>query len=541
MVTFDLPQTLTSAEPSVFEKKKVGQRSTQVGQRSPKCFFLKKIIWYYKFQEKQLGRSKVTTHPTTTVVLRARTQAQVNTAEQWKQCRQLNTPVTLRKYFKDSFPHLHVEDIFRVEGGQQELTFLIRVHTPQQQKWLAAQDIPFSFAPTGDSVQQFRVAWDRETSTLQGLQKKCSHIAGYSGPVLSSKGIGARFKEEDLSGGKTESGFGDWRSLPCHWAPGREHRTRHHWVDEGAPMGCHPLQGSRRVKGRMAQVRVRSQSTPPSTVLKVTWGREISTVYIQEAATAPPQQRKPEPQQQPSRTWAEALRSTLARDTERTQTTPKQAPEKVTPPWIPTRKKTQWTDQHDDRDSDQDMEQSTDSEESFVPWDLFEEAPAENVDIDDDQHIEGAPKRKRARKTHKKSQAQTKGKRLKLLEQGMVAMQVQMSELVGALSRQQLVQMKTGPQRGTMQWSERVMLPAKSQIAVPHFGSIWLNFDLVFTNPDLFRPIAPGGPDPFSSILTYFTGRPDSTCFVSQWGSMDRTPNSGNDTRPGVQEVIRVW
>ena len=41
-MTFDLPQTLISAEPSVFEKKKkVDQRSTQVGQRSPKCFLLK--------------------------------------------------------------------------------------------------------------------------------------------------------------------------------------------------------------------------------------------------------------------------------------------------------------------------------------------------------------------------------------------------------------------------------------------------------------------------------------------------------------------
>ena len=48
------------------KKKKEGQRSTQVGQRSPNWVFWAKIIWYYKFQEKQLGRSKVTTHPTTT-------------------------------------------------------------------------------------------------------------------------------------------------------------------------------------------------------------------------------------------------------------------------------------------------------------------------------------------------------------------------------------------------------------------------------------------------------------------------------------------
>ena len=46
-----------------FQQNQVGQRSTQVGQRSPNWGFFEKIIWYYKLQEKQLGRSKVTTHP----------------------------------------------------------------------------------------------------------------------------------------------------------------------------------------------------------------------------------------------------------------------------------------------------------------------------------------------------------------------------------------------------------------------------------------------------------------------------------------------
>ena len=47
------------------------------------------------------------------------------------------------------------------------------------------------------------------------------------------------------------------------------------------------------------------------------------------------------------------------------------------------------------------------------------------------------------------------------------------------------------------------------------FGSIWPNFDPVFTNSDLFRPILPGRPDLFSLILTYFAVRtwPISTYF----------------------------
>ena len=64
MLTFELPQTLISAEPCVFEKrKKVAQRSN-IGSSKVSIFvFFWKIIWYYKFQEKQLGSSKVTTYP----------------------------------------------------------------------------------------------------------------------------------------------------------------------------------------------------------------------------------------------------------------------------------------------------------------------------------------------------------------------------------------------------------------------------------------------------------------------------------------------
>ena len=314
----------------------------------------------------QIGEVVRKSTPTTTVVLRARTQAQVVTAEEWKQCRQLNTPVALKKYFKDSFPQLHVEDIFRVEVGAQELSFLVRVHSLQQQQWLAAQDIPFSFAPTGDSIQQFRVVWDRETSTLKGLQKKYSHIQGYSGPVLSSKGIGARFQEASYQAARQKAGLAIGTVYLITGLPIENTEQDTVELMKECQWEVTPLSGSRRVKGRMAQVRVRAQSPPPTSVLKVTSGREISTVYIQEAAVAPPQQRRPEPDT-PSRTRAEALRSTLGREKDEVKKEASSAqPFTHTPQWTPPRKRAQWADQRDDRDSDQDMQQS-DSEESFEP------------------------------------------------------------------------------------------------------------------------------------------------------------------------------
>ena len=64
------------------------------------------------------------------------------------------------------------------------------------------------------------------------------------------------------------------------------------------------------------------------------------------------------------------------------------------------------------------------------------------------------------RKTGRKAVTQQKGRRLRTLEQGLMAVQAQMSELVGALSRQQVVQVRTGPQRGSMPWPEGLVLPS---------------------------------------------------------------------------------
>ena len=62
MLTFELPQTLISAEPCIFERK--GSSKVNIGSSKVNIFgFFEKIIWYYKFQEKKLGSSKVTTYP----------------------------------------------------------------------------------------------------------------------------------------------------------------------------------------------------------------------------------------------------------------------------------------------------------------------------------------------------------------------------------------------------------------------------------------------------------------------------------------------
>ena len=80
--------------------------------------------------------------------------------------------------------------------------------------------------------------------------------------------------------------------------------------------------------------------------------------------------------------------------------------------------------------------QDSDSEESFQPWDLFEEQKPEHIDIADDSHVEGGPAKKKQRRAGKKV-PHTRGKKIRILEQGLLAVQTQMAELVGVLSKQQ--------------------------------------------------------------------------------------------------------
>ena len=104
--------------------------------------------------------------PTTTTVLRARTQADKITKEQWRQCSRLVTPADLKKQLKEWRPDLHIEDAFRMEQGGKELSFLVRVFSAEVDQWLRAEQLPFSFTPTGEALQGYKVVWDRELDSL---------------------------------------------------------------------------------------------------------------------------------------------------------------------------------------------------------------------------------------------------------------------------------------------------------------------------------------------------------------------------------------
>ena len=311
-------------------------------------------------------------------------------------------------------------------------------------------------------MQRYKIVWDREATLLTDMNRKFAHIHGFAGVVLSSKGLGARFTEASYQDARQKSGLAVGVAYQINGIP-----VENSEQDTVALMGdCQwPVQvvpGSRKVKGRMAQIKVRAASPPPREVLRVTCDREIYTLHIQEQTGNPTKQKKPEAPQPDNRTWADAVRTSLGRERV-TQAASQQTGGQASnvraahPPPQPqrpqhqqaNRKRAQWADQTDEEEMSMSSEPISDSEDSFVPWNLFEEPPVEHVDPTADQYVEGGPKKK-IRKTSKRASGHQKGRTLRTLEQGLMAVQAQMSELVGALSQQHVVHMRTGPQRGTM-------------------------------------------------------------------------------------------
>ena len=202
--------------------------------------------------------------PTTTVVLRARTQASVISNDSWATCKKWAGPMDIKKFLKDRRADLHVEDIFRVEIEQKEVTFLVRVYSRQEKEWLKATDLPLSFSPTGEAIRKFKVVWDRETSTLEALHKKFSHLKGFSGPVLSARGIGARFEEDSYQEARQKAGLAVGRIFSISGLPPENSEQDIVELMKDCNWEVQPIPGSKRVKGMMAMIRVRAQTEPQS-------------------------------------------------------------------------------------------------------------------------------------------------------------------------------------------------------------------------------------------------------------------------------------
>ena len=132
--------------------------------------------------------------PSTTMVLRARVRQQYVTVAEWAALRECQQPAALRKLIAAKRPDLHVEDLFRLEHAAGDSTWLVRIRAEQMQAWMTLSEFPISHTPLGSLSQDYRIIWDKTVDSVTALRRKYERLDGYAGPVLTEKGLGARFE-----------------------------------------------------------------------------------------------------------------------------------------------------------------------------------------------------------------------------------------------------------------------------------------------------------------------------------------------------------
>ena len=187
----------------------------------------------------------------------------------------------VKKYLKTSLPEAKVEDAFRVRQEGDSYSCLVRIPTEQAALWMKAKSLPFAVSPLGEHAQAFRVIWDRDCGLLSEITAKYSARDRFMGPVLTQKGIGARFNQAQADAAKVQSGLPAGESYLILGVPHdmREPELQAILQDTGWTVTILPQ--TRRVRQRRAQYVLKAPSPPPKTILKLKTGQEVTTLQIQ--------------------------------------------------------------------------------------------------------------------------------------------------------------------------------------------------------------------------------------------------------------------
>ena len=249
--------------------------------------------------------------PTTVVVSVLAAKSTVSASE-WASISKCSTISALKAALASEAPNLVYEDLFKLNVQDQKVTFLARIRQSALSTWLQAEGLPCTVVPLGDSIEQFRVLWDKGVSTLSELHQKYKALRGFSGAVQTPKGLGARFRQADYDSARQATGLDMGES----------------WVLRGIPVDM-PLQHidslladmkwkavvqpeSRRARGRTAQVRVRATAEPPAFLYRVATGSEAYTIHVSKPLPRTRVQKSEEIS--PPETWAQAAKRALGKE-----------------------------------------------------------------------------------------------------------------------------------------------------------------------------------------------------------------------------------
>ena len=126
----------------------------------------------------------------------------------------------------------------------------------------------------------------------------------------------------------------------------------------------------------------------------------------------------------------------------------------------------QWTEEEDEEEDD---DQSWQEDQNLLTQQY---GKPEAVDVENDHHVEQRPRMKRMRTSGRpKNQVPQKLRRMKCLEEGLLAMQAQLASLTETIMKQTSIStLMTAPSKGAIMWPQGVELPDETGRAVPGDG-----------------------------------------------------------------------
>eukprot|EP00971_Amphidinium_carterae_P349075 6490834-Amphidinium_carterae.1 len=228
--------------------------------------------------------------------------------QEWKDLVAITTAAQLNAFLA---PHnLVAQDIFKIKLEGDHLHFLVRVAEQHVDGWFRSQ-IPLAVGPVGDESERFRVYWDQSLRYLTDVPYRYELVTGYSGPVVSPKGLGVRFLRESFDDAMCQIGKTPGELYEIYGVPLEADEQDLQDIVDAMPWDAQVQPNSRKIRGgATCSWRIRSSVEPSSTVVRYTDQHQRHTLHLRHVQRNLP---KPKPVQelQPPKTWSDVAKRSI--------------------------------------------------------------------------------------------------------------------------------------------------------------------------------------------------------------------------------------
>ena len=204
------------------------------------------------------------------MLIRGRLRKETVPKEQWEKVAKCKAPSEVRKLLAEHHPQLHLADLFRLDAEPGSISWLQRI--PEGDHGAVDGDKAARHhlcAHRGKPSRSIRSYGTRECQKVEDVYKKFGGLPGFVGAIATQNGCGARFREHQYAAARGEAGLPTGTVFTVDGIPVE--------FDEDAipqllaAMNWHikVIPYSRRVRGQVAQIKVRAQQPPERMVARL--------------------------------------------------------------------------------------------------------------------------------------------------------------------------------------------------------------------------------------------------------------------------------